>query len=868
MPANLVNANHSNQGQPAKLTQGPRTNSDMSYGTPGLIRGANMKPHLINATWTDGNAFPYPGSTIDIDFLNNRSYFNSTGIGGAMDFLNFSRASLGTYFGPDGLLKTTPSAALPRQFENTSGTIGTINWLLYSNTFSNATYWINTYTTISGTLVTDPFSGTSAYQLIENNSNTSHYLSQTVVLPVGVFTYSVYCKPISNNLDPWVQLNVFATNSVNGSYNFNILTGEIGYGGNTTANPTIPAVIPNVTVSNNGYYRCSITFINQQAGSVSVRIYPSKTNALQIGGIPAYQGDGVSGTCIYGAQIENGTINNTGYRLDYSNQQYYGNLLVNTQNIGASPWGGSNYTPTQNTVAVTDPFGGNTATLITATATSSSIGPNYAFGGTQVYVSLNSPYTFSIYLQAGTTSWVCLQMYQTKGPSAYQLCYQWFQLTGSGVVGGNSGSNLNPTSATISQVGTSNWYRCVMTRSTNIQKIADYSQQFIVAAYPCNANNSLSLTSGATMYMYGPQFEAGTTATTYKSNVQQTFSLPVGANSTMNGLLSEPASTNYVLWNRDATNAAWSNTNITPLLNQTGIDGVANSASQLTATANNAILSQSFTHASAGRISSVYLKRISGTGAVQITVDGTNWNTVNLENGLWNRGVVTAQTLPNSVFGIRITTSGDSVAMDYAQLENAPNGTMASFPIYTASSSVTRAADICSRVDSLPYNGNQGTVYYKGIYYTNGSITGGKSMTTITGSKSGDSISTFTYNSTTGSSASQKGSGRARNIPYNVNSYNGPTIPTCIALSYNNNKLNTVSDGGVTPNLVPSGQNYTCDFENVDGSPFLNLDTFWVGASGGGSGSFIQRLTYIPIYTPIEGLAQLTKNPQLQINGF
>lgn len=677
MQSSLVSSSHlTGGGGGAKLSQGPLAGSDMAHFTPMLSKGPNSARKFVNPSYTD-NTFPMPGATIDIDFVNNQSYFNSTGQGSAFEFLTFTRATTTSYYiGSDGLLHS--------------------------------------------------------------------------------------------------------------------------------AGTNVP-------------------------------------------------------------------------RLDYSNQQYYGNLLVNTQNIGASPWGGSNYTPTQNTVAVTDPFGGNAATLITATATSSSIGPNYAFGATQVYVSLNSPYTFSIYLQAGTTSWVCLQMYQTKGPSAYQLCYQWFQLTGSGVVGGNSGSNLNPTSATISQVGTSNWYRCVMTRSTNIQKIADYSQQFIVAAYPCNANNSLSLTSGATMYMYGPQFEAGTTATTYKSNVQQTFSLPLGASTAMNGLLSEPASTNYVLWNRDATNAAWSNTNITPLLNQTGIDGVANSASQLTATANNAILSQSFTHASAGRISSVYLKRISGTGAVQITIDGTNWNTVNLENGLWNRGVVTAQTLPNSVFGIRITTSGDSVAMDYAQLENAPNGTMASFPIYTASASATRAPDICSRVDSVPYNGNQGTVYYKGIYYTNGSYNGGKSMTTITGSKSNDSIATFTYTSTTGSSGSQKGSGRVRNIPYGPNSYNGPIIPTRIALSYNNNKLNACSDGGVTPSGVPSGangtpigSNYQTSFENIDGSPFLNLDTIWVGSTGtnGGSGSFVQRLTYIPKYITMDGLANLTANPQLPINGF
>ena len=70
---------------------------------------------------------------------------------------------------------------------------------------------------------------------------------------------------------------------------------------------------------------------------------------------------------------------------------------------------------------------------------------------------------------------------------------------------------------------------------------------------------------------------------------------PNVARRTDRGLLIEETRTNVVLHNRDLTNAAWVKTNMTAVKDQTGVDGVANSASKITATAANATVLQTIT---------------------------------------------------------------------------------------------------------------------------------------------------------------------------------------------------------------------------------------------------------------------------------
>lgn len=176
------------------------------------------------------------------------------------------------------------------------------------------------------------------------------------------------------------------------------------------------------------------------------------------------------------------------------------------------------------------------------------------------------------------------------------------------------------------------------------------------------------------------------------------------------GLLIEEARTNQLLWCRDMTNAAWvKGATMTAALTQTGIDGAANSATLLTGgavTATNTAL-QTLTLGSSGDTFSVFLKRVTGSGVVSISADGTTWTAVTL-TAAYQQFQIT-QTLANPVCGIQITTNGDQVAADFAMLESA--SPFASSPILTTTVAVARNADVVTLTSNGSLSLAAGTWY-------------------------------------------------------------------------------------------------------------------------------------------------------------
>lgn len=177
------------------------------------------------------------------------------------------------------------------------------------------------------------------------------------------------------------------------------------------------------------------------------------------------------------------------------------------------------------------------------------------------------------------------------------------------------------------------------------------------------------------------------------------------------GVLIEGARTNEALYNRDLTNAAWSKTDCTASKDQEGIDGESNAASSLTATGSNATCLQTVTLAESERSTSAYVKRLSGSGTVEMTTDGgSSWIDVTSDidgsgpNG-YARVSIPAQTVTDPEFGFRIATSGDSIAVDYFHNED---GAFPSSPTETEGSSVTRTADsytVGPNGDNRPFEG-------------------------------------------------------------------------------------------------------------------------------------------------------------------
>lgn len=180
------------------------------------------------------------------------------------------------------------------------------------------------------------------------------------------------------------------------------------------------------------------------------------------------------------------------------------------------------------------------------------------------------------------------------------------------------------------------------------------------------------------------------------------------------GLLIEEARTNVVLWCRDLTNAAWTKSNITAALNQVGADGSASSATSLTATAGNGTVLQAITLGSSARFQSAFVKRLVGTGNIQMTTDnGATWTNITT-TAIYQQLSIPSQTLANPTVGFRIVTNGDSIAVDFVMNEG---GTFQTSPILTTTVSVTRAADNITAAGALlgRFTPAQGSVFVQSV---------------------------------------------------------------------------------------------------------------------------------------------------------
>jgi hypothetical protein len=178
------------------------------------------------------------------------------------------------------------------------------------------------------------------------------------------------------------------------------------------------------------------------------------------------------------------------------------------------------------------------------------------------------------------------------------------------------------------------------------------------------------------------------------------------------GLLVEASGQNQALWSRDlSVSGTWAASGITAVRNAVGADGTASGATTLTATAASATITQNILHVLQSRIFSAYMRRVSGSGQIQLTTNGgINWQTVTLTSAFapFNSG---AQTVVSGQVGIRMIASGDVIEVDFTQAEVGP---IATSPIPTTVAAVSRAADVISASGALVsglIGQTEGTIY-------------------------------------------------------------------------------------------------------------------------------------------------------------
>jgi len=190
------------------------------------------------------------------------------------------------------------------------------------------------------------------------------------------------------------------------------------------------------------------------------------------------------------------------------------------------------------------------------------------------------------------------------------------------------------------------------------------------------------------------------------------------------GLLIESSATNLLNFSETfaitgGTNNNWAGTN----LNRTSTNNTSprNDATALRVTAINGVgnatlISSAAMGTSAQRTLSVWLRRVTGTGNIQYTLDnGSNYTTQGITSS-WVRYSFPATTAAQHV-GFRIVTDGDAIEIWGAQLEA---GSGASSYIPTTASQVTRNADNCVMTGtnfSSWYTQGIGTVSWSGSVF-------------------------------------------------------------------------------------------------------------------------------------------------------
>lgn len=172
---------------------------------------------------------------------------------------------------------------------------------------------------------------------------------------------------------------------------------------------------------------------------------------------------------------------------------------------------------------------------------------------------------------------------------------------------------------------------------------------------------------------------------------------------------------NRAIQSRNMT-VSWVPTNVTPT-RSTGRNGGANQGSRITVNANGGtIMLPADTFGSGPIIGAVDIFRVSGSGGVEMTVDGgTTWVALAGISGTFQRLRIPTQTLANPQTGFRFATAGDVFDMDYVTTQS---GTILGPRVATTTVAVTCPQNRASCLNKPPLRdfikGNAYTAYWEG----------------------------------------------------------------------------------------------------------------------------------------------------------
>ena len=339
--------------------------------------------------------------------------------------------------------------------------------------------------------------------------------------------------------------------------------------------------------------------------------------------------------------------------------------------------------------AAISPDGQNNATYVEQNAGQTNAGSIYRFDA-----ALTGVFTLSVYAKKKEKDFIVL--YDSNTDRAY------FNLE-TGTVGTVQGGNT----ANIQDAG-NGWFRCSVTFTA--------SSGGVKAFYVGDTDNSLTVTDSGGIYIYGPQLEEGTTASSFVANTTGSPKFITGATfgPRVPMILVEPSSENLVTYSEDFSDSSWNKADVTVSAAPVAAPDGTMTASHVVSTGSNAHLNALSIGGASTHTQSIWARTVSGAGTCFFNYHGGTPTTVTEQ---WQRFEVPSNTAHMYAVNFRGTSTLTEIYIWGAQLET---GSVSTSYIPTSGGNAaarTRAADdlvISGSAFSDFYNASEGTVYFEG----------------------------------------------------------------------------------------------------------------------------------------------------------